>query len=75
LVKSTLHSFLALAVAKDGWWVSHGTNPGTVEQNSLSRCRKQSKKPNTCRIADVNGTSDFIKRTTAQKKQEDQEEA
>jgi hypothetical protein len=56
---------LALAIDVTGYWTWHsGANPVTAKQNALDYCKRRSKKPKTCKIVDVNGTSDFIKKRT-----------
>ena len=55
----------ALAIDVTGYWAAHtGANPVTAKQQALDYCQQNSKKPKTCKVVDVNGTSDFIKKRT-----------
>ena len=56
---------IALAIDVTGFWAAHsGANPVMAKHNALTHCQQNSKKPKTCKVVDVNGTSDFIKKRT-----------
>ena len=53
---------VALAMDESGFWTTNAaTNLVRAKREALKACKKQSKKPATCKIVDVNGNSDFIK--------------
>ena len=53
---------LALAIDANGRWAWDGArDPGGAKINALASCKEHSKRPNTCKIVDVDGKSAFIK--------------
>ena len=53
---------LALAIDANGFWAWKGArDPGGAKINALAACKEHSKRPNTCKIVDVDGKSAFIK--------------
>jgi hypothetical protein len=52
----------ALAVDADGWWAYNAAqSPPAAKTKALALCKEHSKKPETCKIVDVDGKSDFVK--------------
>ena len=55
-------AILALAVDADGRWAYNGAqSPPAAKTKALALCKEHSKKPETCKIVDVDGKSDFVK--------------
>ena len=53
---------VALAMDETGFWNTNSeTSLVRAKKEALKACKKQSEKPATCKIVDVNGNSDFIK--------------
>jgi len=53
----------ALAIAEDFVWAAGwGDQEKDAQHDAMTKCRKHSKNPSTCKVVDVGGVSDFISR-------------